>query len=54
MLKTLQETCSAAERKGKARKPTEAENKKPQASLFPMKTSTALCKAELTGPGREI
>lgn len=49
----LQETCSATERKGKAWKPTEAENKKPQVSLFPMKTSTAHCKAELTEPDRE-
>lgn len=54
MLKMLQETCSATERKEKARKPTEVENKKPQVSLFPIKTSTVLCKAELTEPDKEI
>lgn len=50
----LQETCRATVRKEKAQKPTEAENKKPQVSLFPIKTNNALCKAELSEPGREI
>lgn len=38
----------------KARKPTEFENRKPQVSLFPIKTSAALCKAEHTEPDREL
>jgi len=50
----LQETCSATERKENARKPTEFESKKPQVSLLPIKTSTALYKAEHTEPDRDL
>lgn len=54
MLKMLQETCRAIVRKEKAQKPTEVENKKPQVSLFPIKTNNVLCKAELSEPEKEI
>lgn len=54
ILKMLQETCRATVRKEKAQKPTEAENKKPQVSLFPIKTNNVLCKEELSEPEREI
>lgn len=50
----LQETWSATDRKEKAQSPAEAENKKPQVSLFPMKTRAAHCKAELTEPDRGV